>query len=338
MAARRIDPLKAAVKRYIKKGYKPVPVEKRGKKVAIDDWPNLEIDISNIDEYFSSPNQNVGLILGKRSRGLVDIDLDCDEAIDLADSYLPTTSSIFGRRGAPSSHRLYVSRDLRPKKFADPSDSSVILEIRSTGQQTVFPPSTHKSGEPIRWVIDEDPAEADADDLIDAAGQLATASVLARHWHDVPSRDELSAAVVGALSRTFAWDADEIHDFLDPILAYVDDEEAESRLRKIERTIKHVDDNHLHFYGLPKLGELLGQATVDQILRWIPPSRETGQVILRTAYEVATDVITPRFIHKPYLEEGVLAVLSGEYNTYKSFLALDWALHAAAGIPWPSEE
>ena len=338
MNARRVDPILAAVRRYIGKGYRPVPVERQGKRVLVPNWPNLEITKDEIAEYFENPNQNVGVILGSRSGWLVDIDLDCEESIDLADSFLPKTHSVFGRRGAPASHRLYVARGMPPKKFVDSSDGSMIVEIRSTGQQTVFPPSTHKSGEPIRWVSNGEPAVVEMDRLISATGRLAAATVLARHWDETPSRDELSATVIAVLRRTFGWDGEDIQDFLIPVLNNAGDEEAESRLRKIERSVRDIDKDHLHFYGLPKLAELLGQSVVDQILSWIPSRVETGPVVLRSALEIATEEISPRYIHKPYLEEGVLAVLSGEYGTYKSFLALDWALHAAAGILWPSSD
>jgi hypothetical protein len=57
---------------------------------------------------------NVGFILGTAS-GMLDVDLDCQEAVDLADEYLPSTNSIFGRASASSSHRLYrcVAGDAR---------------------------------------------------------------------------------------------------------------------------------------------------------------------------------------------------------------------------------
>jgi len=338
VAARKIDPLKAAVKRYIKRGYKPVPVGERKKSVAIKGWPNLNIGLSDVDSYFPDPAQNVGLILGQRSDWLVDIDLDCEEAIALVDDFLPNTDSIFGRRSAPASHREYKSRHMPPKKFVDPTDGSVILEIRSTGQQTVFPPSTHESGEGIKWVTNGEPAVVEMGDLIDAASRLATATLFARHWNGVPSRDELAATAVAVLIRNFGWDGEEVRDFLVPVLDYAGDEETESRLRKIDRSVRHMNDGQLRFYGLPKLAELLGQPVVDEILRLIPSKVESGPVVLRSALEIATEEISPRYIHKPYLEEGVLAVLSGEYGTYKSFLALDWALHAAAGILWPSSD
>jgi hypothetical protein len=52
----------------------------------------------------------------------------------------------------------------------------MLVEVRSTGCQTVFPPSTHESGEAIEW-IDEDlePAEIDPDELVEAASRLADA-------------------------------------------------------------------------------------------------------------------------------------------------------------------
>src|SRR6266567_5927738 len=64
----------------------PVPVGKKGP--TIRDWQHLEITAENASQYFNGQALNVGAIMGPRSRGLTDVDLDCREAIALAPYFL----------------------------------------------------------------------------------------------------------------------------------------------------------------------------------------------------------------------------------------------------------
>ena len=52
----------------------------------------------------------------------------------------------------------------------------MLLELRSTGMQTVVPPSTHESGEPISWETEgAAPAGVAPDELLSAVAALANA-------------------------------------------------------------------------------------------------------------------------------------------------------------------
>ena len=119
---------------------------------------------------------NVGVLLGEPSDWLIDIDIDHPRAVELAAQFLPPTPLVFGRAGKPKSHYLYkVSRPCASKRFASRS-AGMIVELRSTGLQTVFPPSTHESGEVIQWLDQsQEPAEIDPEDLLDTVRSLADA-------------------------------------------------------------------------------------------------------------------------------------------------------------------
>jgi hypothetical protein len=108
-------------------------------------WQQLRLTEKHLPGYFSE-DSNIGLLLGEASSGLVDVDLDAQEAIAAADAFLPKTSLVHGRRSKPRSHRWYkLDAAPKPKKFQD-TDGTCLVELRSTGQQTVVPPSTHPTG------------------------------------------------------------------------------------------------------------------------------------------------------------------------------------------------
>ena len=93
-----------AARAYVRRGYAPIPVEYRTKKSYLKDWQNLRLTEADVARYFGDGPVNVGLSLGTASRGVVDIDLDCHEAVVLAQTFLPPTASIFGRKTRSLGH------------------------------------------------------------------------------------------------------------------------------------------------------------------------------------------------------------------------------------------
>src|SRR5262249_41929485 len=130
--------------------------------------------------------------------------LDAAEALALQDVFLPATGSVFGRLHKPRSHREYTC-EINTEKFADvdkgESETSMLVEIRSTGGQTVYPPSTHPTGEAIEWAEVGEPAHVGATELRRAVVHLACACILARHWPGVGMRHEAALAAAGFLCR-----------------------------------------------------------------------------------------------------------------------------------------
>src|SRR5262245_1433976 len=83
----------------------PVPLGEKGPRIR--DWQHMRIDTPELAaQKFTFP-MNIGGILGPASGGRVDVDLDCEEACRLADSFLPITHSVFGRASKLRSHRIY---------------------------------------------------------------------------------------------------------------------------------------------------------------------------------------------------------------------------------------
>jgi hypothetical protein len=128
-----------------------VPIPPRQKSPRIAGWQSREFAASDF-----APGGNAGLILGPRSGEIVDVDLDCAEAIALAGLYLPPTGAVFGRASKLRSHRLYIAPGAAYEGFTDPSTGRTLLELRAAGRdggahQTLIPPSVHPSGEAITW-------------------------------------------------------------------------------------------------------------------------------------------------------------------------------------------
>ena len=170
----------------------PVPFREKGP--LLKGWQQLRINNpEQVGHYF--PDQtNIGVILGIASGGLVDVDIDCAEALKIAGKILPKTGSIFGRASNPGSHRLYRIDGPAPSlKLNDPTNDDTLIELRgdkqdgTAGFQTVFPGSIHLSGEPIEWEEDGEPSFVEYNELKHHVAKLANSSahraLLSRHYH-----------------------------------------------------------------------------------------------------------------------------------------------------------
>jgi uncharacterized protein (DUF927 family) len=194
---------------YCRRGWSPIPVPLSRKAPRIRGWRDLRIGAAGVPRYFNGAPINIGVLLGEPSGWLVDVDLDCPEALALAGDHLPETQSIFGRPTKQGSHRLYVARGAKSRRFADPL-GGMLVELRSTGAMTIFPESVHLRGETITWETGGKPTEIDVAELAAACGQLATACLVVRHLGpDVldlpiecwPERLHAAAPKLGAAAR-----------------------------------------------------------------------------------------------------------------------------------------
>jgi hypothetical protein len=110
---------------------------------------------------------------------------------------------VHGRHSKPSSHWWYLVDSSIPKseRFVAP-DGTCIAELRSTGGQTVVPPSIHPSGETVVWAKNGSPATVDPETLRNSIAQLAAAVLLGKSWSKRSgNRQEMAMAVAGFLLR-----------------------------------------------------------------------------------------------------------------------------------------
>src|SRR5262249_52053862 len=147
--------------------------------------PEILFDRNVLETFFPQGQElNLGILNGEASGNLADVDLDTQIARLIAGHFLKPTGWVFGREGAPCSHWLYVTDkaiETASVEFRDLKER-MLLEVRGTGGQTVWPPSTHPSGETITWYTHTEPARISREVLLAAAAQIASVALLAQHW------------------------------------------------------------------------------------------------------------------------------------------------------------
>jgi Bifunctional DNA primase/polymerase, N-terminal len=271
-----MSPLEIALT-YIARGWAPIPIPHKAKKPTLKLWQNLGITAETARQYFNGNPQNVGVQQGAASRGLADVDLDCLEAIAAAPFFLPHRTARFGRASKPCSHWLYYTdlaqtEDKATLPFKDP-EKHVVLEIRigggGAGAQTVFPESTHPSGEAIEWVDEQDVAQIGGKDLKTACGRIAACSLIARHYPKVGGRHDAALVFGGFLARC-GFSVSEVKLFAEAVAA-VSGQPADKR-RDIVKTAADCVEAFAagrEACGLNKMGETFGAAVAALCAKWL---------------------------------------------------------------------
>ncbi len=249
-----------AAKAYFHRGWEPIPLQPKGKN-PIGKWAEpVQWTNELIAEKFGG-GCNVGVALGDRSGRLVDIDFDWPEAAQIAGRMMPNMLT-FGRQSSPGSHRLVrtvlpkgrLVYEL-PKTVAErhKADRAMVLEVRGNGHQTMFPPSTHPTGEVVRWESDTDEVPSyPADELIRRAGICAFLAVVVRFYPRVQGdRDNICMALTGALVNADVAD-EEIDKAVTMVAEIAGDEEYGKRGGKAAATRAKAEANE-NIWGLPEL-------------------------------------------------------------------------------------
>ncbi len=258
-----IRPLSRALN-YISRGWSPIPIPHKEKGPRIQRWTDLRINEGQADIYFDRQDLNIGVLLGEPSGGLVDVDFDTVEAARIAPVFLPQTS-VFGRRSNPRTHWLYIC-EIGTKKYAEP-DGKMLLELRSTGAQTVFPGSVHTSGEYIEWEEDISPVSIEPNDLLSRLGKIAAATALARHWPKEGRRHETALALSGALLRSGFKDED-AEAFISAVAEAARDDEVTDRVACVKHTRMKLGRGE-PITGLPRISEIIGQQITQKVSDWL---------------------------------------------------------------------
>ena len=256
-----ITDVAVAAREYLARGWAPLPFRQREKGPTYPDWQNFKAD-----ETTQFSGMNLGLLDGAPSNGLVDCDLDCSEALALAPLVLPATGAIFGRQSKPRSHWLYRC-DPPPETQQFQFDKAMLVELRSTGVQTMAPPSVHPCGEVVRWDADGDPAEIPAADLARCMGDLAALCLLVRHWPEPHGRYNAEGALIGALLRAGRTDED-----VERLITAIQQVAGAARQHRPEKSVPRLAKMlaaKKPVPGLKRLKELLGADIADKVAEWM---------------------------------------------------------------------
>lgn len=323
---------------YISRGWQPIPIPHKAKRPVLTEWEKLRIAHDDVPKYFNGVPQNIGVLLGKTSNWLVDLDMDWPEVARLARHFCPPTLT-FGRASSRGSHALVRCVDSVTKKFQFPEESGgMVLELRSTGTQTVFPGSAHKdTGELIEFENKAEVVEIPRDKLETICAQWASAAVLLRYW--TPGhRDELAATLAALLLRA-GWTAEGVNQYIEIIATEAGDEAVRDRLKAcaVEKAIA----KGAHTYGFRNLSNILGGTIAEKLREWLQLGKTVEELqgfpieLVLSAADLLARNISPReFIVDEVLTLSSLAMLYGWRGLGKTWVTLDMALAVASGSRW----
>jgi hypothetical protein len=269
---------------YIAQGMSVLPVPHKMKKPIGDDWQTLRITAVDAPLFFNGREMNIGVLMGEPSNGLTDVDLDSVEAIRAAPYLLPPSATFGHSPSKPGSHYLYRSDLFATQTRAViklmSSDKRGILEVRmgggGLGAQTIFPGSTHVSGEAIQW---EDSgalgkiAKVDGAELLKHCHRLAAAAELAMFYPQEGRRHGAAFVLGGFLARA-GFGAPEAALFAEAIGA-ASDQPPEKR-RDMKRTARDGAEAEKKA-GYPQLAETFGEATAKKVAKWLEYESAEGE-------------------------------------------------------------
>ena len=277
------NPSREAAEQLLAHGIMPIPVKPGSKQPATSGWQKLRPTKDDLDDLFpSDQHTNIGVLLGEPSGGLVDLDCDSPEAIAAARAVLHEASVTSGRGEDEASHYWFRVTDGAPKRtqrFEDPvKPGAVIVELRSTGGQTVVPPSMHPDGTPYRWVkpITEDGTVDDIEraEMERIARTVASIALLARYWPQKGSRHLAHLALCGALLRhpdtgevNEEWRT-QAHGFAKVVAGIGGDLDYYTRDENIDTTIASIERGD-PVQGWTTLTQYVPKAAVWQVREWL---------------------------------------------------------------------
>jgi Bifunctional DNA primase/polymerase, N-terminal len=212
LLAQNLNRVDDAAAQLILAGISVVANKPESKQPVMTGWTKRGLRLDEVPHVFQDGG-NLGLLNGEPSGWLVTIDIDVPEGLKIAEKFLTTTLA-GGRTGTRRAHHFYVSPDAKTKKWTG-DDGTVLLELRSTGCQTLIEPSVHPSGQPYLWDRDvtAELAEIAAEDLERHCTELATATAIARCVPE-KGRHDWALALAGYLLRPGRLDEESTLDIL----------------------------------------------------------------------------------------------------------------------------
>lgn len=292
----------AAAREALRRGWSPVPIPAGEKNPGFKSWQEFKSREERVEADFPASG-NLGLLLGAPSGNLIDVDLDCAEALRLAPRLLPRTGLIHGRPGRPRSHYWYVSdASGRLEPFRDPTTNATLVELRGQGGQTVIPPSVHPSGERLEWASYGDPAPIPLADLRRAVSQLAACALLAKHYPD-RTRHAFTLALAGCLMR-HGLHASQVEELLVAVAEAVGPDA--SRLEDLAHIRRNVASTAERLaQGAPSTGgnalkEYLDEKVLSKLISWLELASDSRSDAITGQPEVDAPVGANERVNDPH--------------------------------------
>lgn len=287
---------------WLKLGILPVPLYPGSKRPrGGKEWNALRVEHDTVPHFFKS-GDNVGGLWGEPSNWIVDVDLDCPEAVELAVHLLPETF-VYGRRNRPASHYLYRCEGAPTYKRKD-EEGSVIIEVRSTGSQSVLPPSIHDEDKD-RYEINHDVefTTIGRKALEHLVNQLAAGTILLRNYPESGGRHDFIHAMTGALLWS-NWKPKAVRQFVEAFLAALGPREndLDQRRRTMENTIENYDKGN-RIQGWKSLSEWLPGKGLELAKTWMTKAVEQQIVPKKAPEDDTTDssALNPELLNVPGL-------------------------------------
>jgi putative DNA primase/helicase len=219
---------------------------------------------------------NIGVVMGEASGGMVDIDVDEPRAAAFAMAWMPPTKWVFSRNATQSVHFIYRvdnKAELPATARFGMTRGRPFCEVRTTGAQTMFPPSIHPDGESVVWLEREGgngqgPGVVSGKALLARVRVFAAAAALGTSWPAEGSRHDAAVALCGGLARA-GWREEEIVEMVRLVCSIAGEEEAEirtDRLTAARSSIRAMEAGR-QITGWKRLRDLLGGAAADELIR-----------------------------------------------------------------------
>jgi hypothetical protein len=275
-----VSDVRFLVQRYLNEGFgRPHPIPRGEKGPRIKGWNDPEVKFA-VEDF--GETDNVGTAL---TGDLVDIDLDCMEAVKAAHRFLPTTGRIHGRPGKPSSHYWYRVEGMKLEQFRDvprPDGDGkpkvgMLCEIR-TGPtyQTVLPPSLHgASGETLTWEADREASSVDGKTLRRAVLLTAVTALIVRSWPK-SGRHQALLDLTGFLYRQKI-DAKECIEILSEITLQAEGEVWKDCESSVRSTYSKTPAEGAKTTGGPALEKIFGKDVVERLRAWFGAGRSAEE-------------------------------------------------------------
>ena len=304
--ARIVDSGKIA-RHWLALGVHPVPLAPKSKRPKGEKeggdargWNKLRVTHDTIPEFFR-PGDNVGALWGEPSEWLIDIDLDTEESRLAARKLLPETF-MYGRKSSPASHYIYRCSGIATAKFQT-KELGTLVEIRSTGTQTVLPLSIHPDGERYRVDHDVDFTQINRRELEKKVKLVAAAAIAGAYYPEKGSRHDFVHALAGGLLWN-GWVDTQVRDFMSVVFYVASNKEGAKSDRDytVENTIEHFKAGD-KIAGWPTLSQFMpgGELLALKKLLGLDKTADNSETPPEMIAEIEEIKIKPELLEVPGL-------------------------------------